>query len=157
MGLVDINVLKRFAISFAGLLLSHAAIAQVNLIVVNGELQRTPVAIVPFGWEGQAASAPLDISAVISSDLFRSGRFAPKAEEDMLQKPTTGAELDFDDWTILGVDAVVVGKLVQTGDNAYTLQFQLFDPIRQTQLVGYRMPASRGTLRRAAHRAADKI
>ena len=146
MGLMSINVLKRLAIVFAGLLLSQAAVAQVNLTVVNGELQRTPVAIVPFGWEGQAPSAPLDISEVISSDLFRSGRFAPQAEEDMLQKPTTGAELDFDDWTILGVDAVVVGKLIQTGDNAYTLQFQLFDPIRQTQLVGYRMPASRGTL-----------
>ncbi len=157
MGLVDINVLKRFAISFAGLLLSQAVVAQVNLTVVNGELQRTPVAVVPFGWEGQAPNSPLDISEVISSDLFRSGRFAPQAEEDMLQKPTTGAELDFDDWTILGVDAVVVGKLVQTGDNAYTLQFQLFDPIRQTQLVGYRMPASHGTLRRAAHRAADMI
>jgi TolB protein len=52
---------------------------------------------------------------------------------------------------------VVVGKLVQTGDNAYSLQFQLFDVFRWEQLVGYRMPASRGTIREAAHRAADMI
>jgi len=157
LGLVDINVLKRFAISFAGLLLSQAAVAQVNLTVVNGELQRTPVAIVPFGWEGQAAYSPLDISEVISSDLFRSGRFAPQAEEDMLQKPTTGAELDFDDWTILGVEAVVIGKVIQTDEDAYTLQFQLFNSFSRRQLIGFRMPASRGTMRNAAHRAADMI
>ncbi len=150
-------MLKRFAVILFGLALSQAAIADVNLIVIGGELKRTPVAVVPFGWEGRAAESPLDIANVISSDLYRSGRFAPQAERDMLQKPTTGAEVDFDDWTILGVDAVIVGKVVQTGDNAYTVRFQLFDPIRQTQLVGYQMPASRGTMRRVAHRAADMI
>ena len=150
-------MLKRFAVILFGLALSQAAVAQVNLIVVNGELKRTPVAVVPFGWEGQSPQAPLDIADVISSDLYRSGRFAPQAERDMLQKPTTGAEVDFDDWTILGIDAVIVGQVVQTGENAYTVRFQLFDPIRQTQLVGYQMPASRGTMRRVAHRAADMI
>ena len=154
---MGINVLKRIAVILCVLALSQTVAAQVNLVVIGGELKRTPVAVVPFGWEGQAAASPLDIADVVSSDLYRSGRFAPQAEEDMLQKPTTGAELDFDDWTILGVDAVVVGKVVQTGDNAYTVQFQLFDPIRQTQLVGYKMPASRGTMRRVAHRAADMI
>ena len=150
-------MLKRFAVILFGLALSQAAIAQVNLIVVDGELKRTPIAVVPFGWEGQTPESPLDIADVISSDLYRSGRFAPQAERDMLQKPTTGAEVDFDDWTILGIDALIVGQVVQTGENAYNVRFQLFDPIRQTQLVGYQMPASRGTMRRVAHRAADMI
>jgi TolB protein len=75
----------------------------------------------------------------------------------MLQKPTDGADVDFQDWSFVGVEAVVVGKVVQTGDNAYTLQFQLFDVFGRRQLVGYRMPASRGTMRGAAHRAADMI
>jgi TolB protein len=154
---MGINVLKRLAVILLGLALSQAAVAQVNLIVVNGELKRTPVAVVPFGWEGQSPESPLDIADVISSDLYRSGRFAPLAERDMLQKPTTGAEVDFDDWTILGIDAVIVGKVKQTGENAYDVEFRLFDPIRQTQLVGYHMPASRGTMRRVAHRAADMI
>ena len=65
--------------------------------------------------------------------------------------------MDFDDWRILKVEAVVIGRVEQTGDNAYSVQFQLFDPFRGTQLVGYRMPASRGTLRRVAHRVADMI
>lgn len=119
--------------------------------------KRAPVAVVPFGWEGDAENAPFDISAVITADLSRSGRFAPIAENDMLQKPTTGIEVDFDDWSILAVEAVVIGKVTQTGANAYSVQFQLFDVFKREQLVGYRMPASRGTMRRVAHRAADMI
>jgi len=150
-------VLKRLAVFLFCLTMSHAALAQVNLTVINGELKRTPVAIVPFGWEGQATEAPLDIADVISADLYRSGRFAPQAERDMLQKPTTGAEIDFGDWTILGVEALVVGKVIQTGANVYKVQFRLFDPIRQEQIYGYEFNASRGTMRRVAHRAADRI
>jgi len=65
--------------------------------------------------------------------------------------------MDFDDWAILGVEAVVVGQVTQSGENAYNVQFQLFDVYGRDQLVGYRMPASRGTMRRVAHRAADMI
>ncbi len=140
-----------------------AAAQELEIDIYDGQVLRTPVAVVPFGFEsapgfGGNASAPgLDVAAVIGADLYRSGRFDPKDESDMLQKPTTGAEVDFDDWTILKVEAVVVGKIVQTGANAYSVQFQLFDPYAQKQLVGYRMPASRGTLRRVAHRVADMI
>ncbi|MDH5212992.1 MAG: Tol-Pal system beta propeller repeat protein TolB [Gammaproteobacteria bacterium] len=134
-----------------------AARAELVIEITKGVGQRTPVAIVPFGWEGSDAGAPLDVARVIAADLERSGRFDAIDEKDMLQKPTTGVEVDFDDWAILGVEAVVVGKLTQTGDNAYSLQFQLFDVFKRQQLVGYRMPASRGTMRIAAHRAADMI
>ena len=53
----------------------------------------------------------------------------------MLQKPTSGAEVDFDDWAILDVEAVVVGRVRQTADNAYSVQFQLFDVYGRKQLV----------------------
>lgn len=150
-------MLKNFVRSFLFLaFLSSPAYAEI-VINVEGVAQPTPVAVVPFGWEGSGANMPLDVAGVITNDLKRSGRFEPLDENDMLQKPTDGANVDFDDWTILGVEAVVVGKVIQTGENAYTLQFQLFNPINRRQLVGYRMPASRGTMRGAAHRAADMI
>lgn len=143
-------------LSLLTMLLASAAQAELTVEITEG-IKRRPVAIVPFGWEGNAATAPLDIAGVISSDLTRSGRFAPIDENDMLQKPTDGANMDFDDWLILGVEAVVIGRVTQTGENAYSVQFQLFDVFGRDQLVGYRMPASRGTIRRVAHRAADMI
>jgi TolB protein len=137
------------------LLASHAR-AELTIEITEG-IKRRPVAVVPFGWQGNSPNMPLDVAQVISNDLTRSGRFAPIAERDMLQKPTSGVDMDFDDWSILGVEAVVVGKITQTGENAYDVQFQLFDIFGRDQLVGYRMPASRGTMRRVAHRAADMI
>jgi len=135
-----------------------ASAAYADLVIdVQGVSQPTPVAIVPFGWEGDSPNVPLDVATVIKNDLRRSGRFAPTDENDMLQKPTDGGDVDFTDWSVLGVEAVVVGKLIQTGENTYTLQFQLFDTFRRKQLIGFRMPASRGTMRSAAHRAADMI
>ena len=140
------------------LCLLTAGVANADLVIdVQGIAQPAPVAIVPFGWEGDTPDMPLDVAEIIKADLTRSGRFAPIDESKMLQKPTDGADVDFQDWKFIGVEAVVVGKLTQTGANAYTLQFQLFDVFGQRQLVGYRMPASRGTMRGAAHRAADMI
>lgn len=139
------------------LMAGTAAHAQIVIDVINGEVRRTPIAVVPFGFEGSEQAVPLDVSAVIRSDLYRSGRFDPKPEADMLQKPTSGEEVDFDDWTILGIEALVIGRITQTDADRYSVQFQLFDPYRQTQLLGYRMPATRATLRQVAHRAADMI
>jgi len=140
------------------LLLLFTAAAKAELVIdVQGVSQPTPIAIVPFGWEGRSPDEPLDVAAVISADLYRSGRFAPLDEAKMLQKPTDGSDLDFQDWGFVGVEAVVIGKVTQTDENAYTLQFQLFETFSRRQLVGFRMPATRGTMRAAAHRAADMI
>lgn len=139
------------------ILLCNSALAELEIQITRGAGNQAPIAVVPFGWQGLGDAPPLQVADVIAADLERSGRFAPVDEEDMLQTPTSGVDIDFSDWSILGVEAVVVGKLTQTGDNAYTLQFQLFDVYGGEQLVGYRMPASRGTLRDAAHRAADMI
>ncbi len=131
--------------------------AQLEFEITDFVGKRTPVAVVPFGWEGEGSAAPFDIDDVIAADLNRSGRFRPIPEGDMLQKPVASVDIDFDDWSILAVEAVVIGKITQTGANAYSVQFQAFDVFKREQLVGYRMPASRGTMRRVAHRAADMI
>ena len=107
-------------------MLSSSAYADLVIEITEG-IKRRPIAVVPFGWKGDGAEPPLDVAKVISDDLTRSGRFAPIPIDDMLQKPTDGADVDFDDWAILGVEAVVVGSVEQTGENAYNVQFQLFD------------------------------
>ncbi len=154
--MLDENI-RRIAACAILLLLAVRSDAQLEIEITEYAGKQTPVAIVPFGWEGQEPTAPYDITGVITADLRRSGRFAPIAERDMLQKPVAAVDVDFDDWSILAVEAIVIGKVTQTGDNEYSVQFQLFDVFRREQLVGYRMPASRGTMRRVAHRAADMI
>ena len=152
----DLLVRWLFACALA-VLLATPARAQLEFEITDFVGKRTPIAVVPFGWEGDGPDAPYDIDGVIAADLNRSGRFRPIPEADMLQKPTASVEIDFDDWSILNVEAVIIGKITQTGANAYSVQFQAFDVFKREQLVGYRMPASRATMRRVAHRAADMI
>ncbi len=149
------KILRTFVL--LGLALNATAMADL-VIDVQGVAQPTPVAIVPFGWEGNGGVMPIGVSDIITADLRRSGRFEPIGEEKMLQKPTDGAAVDFQDWSFVGVEAVVVGKILQTGNDEFTLQFQLFDVFGRRQLLGYRMPnVTRATMRGAAHRAADMI
>tara|TARA_Y100000389_G_scaffold204148_1_gene255236 strand:- start:4277 stop:5362 length:1086 start_codon:yes stop_codon:yes gene_type:complete len=77
---------------------------------------------------------------------------------DMLQKPTEGENVYFDDWSILGVEAVLIGKLTQSQKpNTFIFQFQLFDTFKRKQLIGFRMTVNSKNYRAAGHRAADII
>ena len=67
---------------FVLLLVPVAASAQVLDIEVTGIAQPTPVAVVPFGWEGRDGAPPLNVSTVITADLRRSGRFEPSVDSD---------------------------------------------------------------------------
>lgn len=151
-----VAVLRQFAVLFvACAALLQTARAELVIEITRGAVKPIPIAIVPFGWEG-AGGAPLDVAATIRSDLFGSGRFDPIATDLMLQKPTSGVDIDFDDWRMLAMDYVVVGKLSRDGDE-YALQFQVFDVYRGRQIAADRLFMPERDLRLAAHKAADTI
>ena len=133
------------------------SMAELTIRITQGVGKQTPVAIVPFGVGSGLSKISENITEIITNDLLRSGRFSVTPVENMLQQPTTGAEIDFDDWSILGVEAVVIGKITEGRNNSYNIQFQLFDIYKREQIVGYRMPANEKTLRRSAHRIADMV
>jgi TolB protein len=130
--------------------------AELRIEISQGVDKTVPVAVVPFGWDGGGA-APFDVATLIGGDLQRSGRFSALESGDMLQRPTAGKDVDFDDWRILGIEVVVVGQLIQTAPDSFTIQFQMFDVFRGEQMLGYRQPASRDQLRGATHLVADMI
>jgi TolB protein len=131
--------------------------AELQIEITQGVDTALPIAVVPFGWQGSGAAPPLDAAAVVAADLARSGRFAPLDRRDMLQKPTTGAEVKFDDWRRQGSEVLVIGRVLQPGPDQYEIQFQVFDVLRGEQLLGYRQPATAADFRRSAHRVADLI
>jgi len=132
------------------------ASAELRIEITGGVEQAVPIAVVPFGWQGEG-SIPFDVSRMISEDLARSGRFKPLQPDEMLERPTAGPDIDFGDWRILGIEVIIVGELLQTGADQYTIQFQLFDVFRGKQLFGYRQPSSARQLRGASHLVADMI
>jgi len=130
--------------------------AALTIEITKGMEGALPIAVVPFGWSG-TGGAPENIAAIISADLARSGRFEPLADRDLVSHPTDAAQVKFQNWRMLNVDNLVIGRIQPAGPQQYNVQFQLFDVFRGNQLIGYSFPAGQSELRRVAHHISDLI
>ncbi|MDC5848173.1 Tol-Pal system beta propeller repeat protein TolB [Vibrio europaeus] len=124
-------MIKRLVLGMLVLLAStiNVANAALELVITDGIDSARPIAIVPFKWEGNT-QLPEDVSKVIASDLQRSGKFSPVATSKMPQTPYSEAEVDFNAWTGLGVDALVTGSISQNAEGNYVVNYQLVDVVR---------------------------
>jgi len=69
---------------------SQSAFAELQILVTGGVDSGRPVAVPQFKWAG-GTQLPEDVANVISSDLMRSGKFAPLTRNQMPQSPATSA------------------------------------------------------------------
>lgn len=140
-------------------LLIYAASAQavLNIEITRAADSAMPIAIVPFGWDAAQGQPPVDIAGVVSADLARSGQFKPLPVENMLERPSMGADIKFENWRIIGTDSLVVGNLSRSADGIYTVNFQLFDVIKARQLAGQSFRVQAKSLRGVAHSIADVV
>ncbi len=144
------RVLVPLALCCAG-----AAQAEVVVYVTKAGADASPIAVVPFANIG--APQAVNVSSVVSADLERTGRFKAIPEADMLQKPTSGAEIDFSDWRILDTETLVVGQVRAVANNQYSVRFWVYDVFRRELLLGYQLTAPASNMRMAAHQVADLI
>jgi len=137
-------VIKRLLLGMFVLLgsLTSVAHAALELVITDGIDSARPIAVVPFKWEG-SEPLPTDISAVIASDLQRSGKFSPVPTSKMPQTPFNESEVNFDAWTGLGVDALLTGSIKKNEQGNYVVNYQLVDVVRG-QLTGGKSKALGG-------------
>ena len=149
---------KLYRLVFLMLLLaSGSARAALTIEITQGLEGALPIAVVPFGWSGAAAAAPENIAAIVTADLNRSGRFESLPDRDLIAHPTEGAQVQFQNWRMVKVDGLVIGTVTENADGNFTVQFELYDVLRGTQLIGTSYPTSRADLRRVAHHISDVI
>ncbi|EEX36869.1 Tol-Pal system protein TolB [Vibrio metschnikovii] len=124
-------MLKRLIIGWLLVFTSSMQLAYgaLELVITDGINSARPIAIVPFKWEGKTP-LPEDISAVIASDLQRSGKFSPIATDRMPQTPYSETEVTFDAWTRIGVDALLTGSITLNQQGNYVINYQLVDVVR---------------------------
>ena len=139
-----------------GALLSVNAQAQLVVEITQGLNDAIPIAIVPFGVPGPVVP-DVDVAEVIQNDLSRSGRFAPLDRRDMLEKPTSGEQIQFSDWRLLKSNFITVGKLTPDGADRFVVQFELYNVLTGQRLLGQRITSTTVALRATAHRVADLI
>src|ERR1700757_4533515 len=95
--------------ALAGLLMALPGFAQsLNISVSNNNTRAQPIAIVPFTQD----AAITDIAQIVDDDLAHSGMFTTLPRGNMLEKPTDVSQINAHNWKVLGMDNVVIGKVV---------------------------------------------
>ena len=69
-------LMRNFLALLLGVYVSSVS-AELQIEINQGVENPTPVAIVPFAWQGVGA-APEDVAQIVDSDLARSGQFSPE-------------------------------------------------------------------------------
>ena len=156
------NRASRFLASLLCLfaLLPLSALAQergLEIDIVGGNASATPIAVIPMPYQGSAAAPQTDVAGVIRADLDRSGQFRTLPERDIVEKPTRGDQINYATWRALKQDYIVVGRVLDSGDGGYRVEYELFDLARQQRLLGFALPARANGLRDVAHQIADAI
>lgn len=121
-----------------------------------------PIAIPDFA-AGDAASAQMgrNIAAVVTADLGNCGLFRPIDPQAFIQ--AAGATVDpsavpkFQNWKMIGAQALVTGKVEAAGAGQVRVEFRLWDVLPQTQIQGTAYTTTQANWRRIAHIIADVI
>ncbi len=131
------------------------ATARLTIEITGGVEGAQPIAIVPFGLS-ETASPVVDIAAVITADLTRTGRFAPLAARDLTSQPHRESEVEFRHWQSLNANNLVIGRIQPDGEG-YLVEYALFDVFGNKKLLDGRQRSTAQGLRLTAHRIADAI
>ena len=127
-----------------------------SIDIVNGTATATPIAVVPFGYDGAALPPEANPGEIVRADLARSGQFRTLPKGDIVEFPTRQSEIKFATWSLLKQDYLVVGRMSEGADGV-RVEWELFDVVRQQKLAGSAISGQRSGLRDIAHQVADAV
>ena len=139
------------------LMLGCTSVVHANLVIeiTQGRDDALPIAVVPFASSGGQPEE--DIAAIIAANLHRSGQFRPLPSEDMLSRPSRGADIIWRDFRVMQSEYVVVGRINRQDDGRYRVEYELHDVARGAQMVAASYTGSASQLRDMAHSISDKV
>jgi TolB protein len=141
---------------FAAAGLAGPAFAQLKLTITSGVTDPIPIAVVPFA-RAVPADGGLDVAGVVQRDLESSGRFKGMPRTDMINTPTSAAQVDAAAWKQMRNDYVVVGRLGSTAAGDITVDAELVNVLNGQTVFVKQWTAKPANLRNTAHRVADAI
>ena len=102
---------------------SNTLTSELILEITQGTEDPYRVAILKFEGDQKVSN---DIDKIIRNNLMRSGEFNLFANEDLLSLPTNETEVIFNDFKILNIDYLVIGKIVKDGISI-SVVYDIFD------------------------------
>ena len=128
--------------------------AELVIEITQGVDNPTTIAVVPLAWSG-TGTAPEDISAVINSDLSRSGQFDPVDRRDMLGYPRQEKEIFYRDWRALQAEYLLIGRVSAT--DQMRIEYELFNVTSQNKVLEGVAEGPVNEARMLAHQVSDAI
>jgi TolB protein len=152
------NLVALIFLAAAGGAFAQALSSDVPTIdIKNGTATATPIAVVPFAFEGASLPPETDVADVIRADLNRCGQFRALPKNDVVEFPTRGEEIKFATWNLLKQAYIVVGREIQATTGEIRVEFELYDVAKQQRLQGLAISGQASDLRGVAHQIADLI
>ena len=105
------------------LVFSNALTSELILEITQGTEDPYRVAILKFEGDQKVSNY---IDKIIRNNLKRSGEFNLFANEDLLSLPTNETEVIFNDFKILNIDYLVIGKILKDGISI-SVVYDIFD------------------------------
>ena len=140
-------------VSIFYILPSHAVL---TIEVNKGTTAAIPIAIVPFAMDGVRPNDQ-QLADVIEADLSFSGRFETIPRSQHLSRPYDLKSIKYKDWTLINSESIVVGRVINIGNNQYEVRFRLIDVINEQQLIGQKFIVPADKIRKVAHQISDVI
>jgi len=138
-----------------GALAPDAARAQSTVQITEGVVEPLPIAIPAFNSGGGVGA---DIARVINANLERSGLFRPLDQASFIEKNLSVAvQPRFEDWKVIGAQALVNGQVTVDGDGRLRADFRLWDTFANKQLLGLQFTSTPENWRRVAHKISDAV
>lgn len=144
------------AVMVCALFFSLLARAELTIEITEGVDEPTPVAVVPFAWNGTTA-LPQDISEIVTNDLRTTGLFSLMSQDNMLSFPSERSGVFFRDWRVSGTDFLVIGRISPQVDGNLEVAVEMFDVLKEERVLGEVVNANFSNLRAVAHYISDKI
>lgn len=117
-----------------------------------------PIAIPAFeNAKGGTSSLGSQITNVITSDLDHCGLFRSINSASFVPNAIAKGVPVWNDWSILGAQALVTGKVAEQGGGQIRVEYRLWGITQQKQLQGTAFTTTKANWRRIGHIIADQI
>jgi TolB protein len=146
-----------FLIAVVWLGAMQIASAALTIEITQGVDSALPIAVVPFDTAKLSSKLPVDLAAIVASDLNRSGVLKSMERAELPATPHYSNQVQYQRWRNAGQDYLVVGRVLEKSPGVYNIEFQLLDVLKKKQLLGRSMQARKRNLRSRAHQISDFI
>ncbi|MBZ6077293.1 Tol-Pal system beta propeller repeat protein TolB [Microvirga puerhi] len=120
----------------------------------GGQFQPMPIAVADFAGEGDLGQR---VSGIISSNLQRSGYFAPLDRSRFPERPAFDVAPRFEAWKLAGAQALVTGRVTRDPSGRLKAEFRLWDVDTGQQLTGQQYMTDPNFWRRVGHIISDSV